>query len=356
VVLAVLAALVLLGMGFGIGRGAGDGDEAAPGTGSDGTGASLVAGAQDRPAEAPLEGDDDEPVAAVAGAIAPAVVQVETPQGLGSGIVYDADGLILTNAHVVGDADEVLVILGDGRQFTGEVLGADQARDVAVVRVDPGDVELQPAVLAVSDDVQVGQMAVAVGSPFGFDQTVTAGIVSAVGRPLPGPNGELIVGMIQTDAPINSGNSGGALADRRGRVIGINTSIRSRSGDNTGIGFAIPISLAVRVGDSIVEGDVPGPSFLGVRGPELSDGNGLDEGQAGAIITEVTSGSSADGVLEVGDVIVEISGHPVRDFEALAGFIGSFLPGDEVDLTVLRDGDRIELTIELGERSEALVG
>lgn len=351
--LVAVGVIGLLLAGFVIGLAVGDSSSSSTATPSSPSPAAVDT---ERPSEAVVAEDDPEPVAAVATAVAPSVVQVETSAGLGAGVIYGEGGLILTNAHVVGSADEVLVILADGRRFTGEVLGADGARDVAVVQIDAGDAELPVAVLARDDEVRVGQLAVAVGSPFGLDQTVTSGIISAVGRPLEGPNRSLLVGMIQTDAPINSGNSGGALADRHGRIIGINTSITSRSGDNTGIGFAIPISLAARVGDSIVDGTVPGPSFLGVGGPERDAGNGLAAGESGALVDNVTPGSSADGLLLEGDVIVFIDGHPVRDFFALAAFIGSYLPGDEVTLTVLRDGQPEDVNVELGERTDELAG
>ncbi len=352
-VVAVVAAVALLAAGFGVGIAIGGDDDGSRRVDSEPGDVEQTSLASDRPTEAPVASDAAEPTAAVAEAVAPTVVQIESGDGLGAGVIYDGDGFVVTNAHVVGDAREVQVILADGSRFGGEVLGADRARDVAVVSFDPGDVDLPVAVLATDEDVVVGQLAVAVGSPFGLAQTVTAGIISAVGRPQEGPNRELVVGMLQTDAPINSGNSGGALADRRGRIIGINTSITSRSGDNTGIGFAIPISVAARVADSIVAGDVPGATFLGVRGPQ--DGSGPDGGAAGALIDDVTAGSAADGLLEVGDVIVTIEGHPVRTFGALAGFIGSHLPGDDVELGVLRDGERIEVDVVLGERDESLI-
>ena len=170
----------------------------------------------------PVSDDEAEPAAAVAAALSPAVVQIETQAGLGSGFVYDESGLIMTAAHVVDGSTAVQVRLADGRLVDGEVLGADDATDVAVISIEGVD-DLAVATLATGVDLQVGQMAIAIGSPFGLDQSVTAGIVSALGRTTETPGGAIPA--IQTDAPINSGNSGGALADRQGRVIGINSSI-----------------------------------------------------------------------------------------------------------------------------------
>jgi putative serine protease PepD len=237
--------------------------------------------------EAPLDGTAAEPAAAVAAALGPAVVQIETGTGLGSGFVYDSSGLVMTAYHVVSDARTVQVRLADGTRLEGEVLGSDPSTDVAVIRIDPVD-GLAVASLATGVPVQVGQLAVAIGSPFGLDQTVTAGIVSAVGRSAETPGG--VVPAIQTDAPINTGNSGGALADRQGRVIGINDSIitggRSATG-NVGVGFAVPIDIAKNVADRIVAGEPTDAGFLGVEG---ADATGR---RVGAAITSVSSGSPA---------------------------------------------------------------
>lgn len=361
-VLASLVSVLLLVLGFAVGQqvaGDDDGDGGSHDSGSGEvtpvaqSGGNAGNNSNDTASTPVLEGDETEPAAAVAEVVAPAVVQIEAVESLGAGIIYDSDGLVITNGHVVGASDSVRLTLADGRQYDGEVLGVDNARDVAVVSFDPDGADIPTAVLATDDEVAVGQLAVAVGSPFGLDQTVTAGIISAVGRPLEGPGGELFLGMLQTDAPINSGNSGGALADRFGRVIGINTSIQSRFGDNAGIGFAIPMSLASRIAESIVDGSVPGITFLGVGSPE--QGNGLPDGVAGAFIDSITPDSAADGVIDVGDVVVAADGHPVRDFRALAAFIGSYLPGDEVELTIVREDERQTVTVELGERTAEMI-
>lgn len=292
----------------------------------------------------PVEPGGDEPVAAVAEALGPAVVQLETRTGLGSGFIYDADGLILTAAHVVGDADEVLVRLADGSRESGVVLGRDPATDVAVVQID-GREDLPVAVLATGVELRVGQTAIAIGSPFGLDQTVTAGIVSAVGRSTTTPEGGAFPA-IQTDASINTGNSGGALADAEGRVIGINDLIitgSATSTGNVGIGFAIPIDIAKAVADKIVAGEPAESGFLGVRG---ADANGE---RAGALLTEVEAGSPAEQAgLRVDDVVTAVDGQDVSSMIDLVARVTTGRPGDTVSVTVVRGGDETELSVTLG--------
>lgn len=291
----------------------------------------------------PVEPGTDEPVAAVAAALAPAVVQIETGTGLGSGFIYDASGLILTAAHVVDGSDSVAVRLADGSRLDGTVLGADAATDVAVVQVD-GGADLPVAVLATDIDLQVGQVAVAIGSPFGLDQSVTAGIISALGRSTETPGGAIPA--IQTDAPINSGNSGGALADRQGRIIGINDSIITGSQTttgNVGIGFAIPIDIAKAVADKIVAGEEPTGGFLGVRG---ADGSG---DRAGALITDVEAGTpAADAGLQVDDLVTALDGRKVTSMIDLVARVTTQDPGASVALTVVRSGDEQTVTVTLG--------
>ncbi len=293
---------------------------------------------------APL--DTEEPAAFVAQALGPAVVQLETPRGLGSGVIYD-DGLILTNNHVIAGAENVDVTLSTGRVLEGTVLGADPNTDVAVVSVGPGR-DLPIAQLATGRKARVGQIAIAIGSPFDLQQSVTAGIVSAVDRPIQNTD-QSVVAMIQTDAPINPGNSGGALADRRGRVIGINTSIQTDGFTNTnvGVGFAIPIDTVVRIADLLVAGEPIEPGFLGVRGEDPPGG------EAGVILTEVTAGSAAeDAGLVVGDRVLSLNGAPVTEFAELAGLVLANQAGDVVVLEVVRDGDVIELQATLGLRAD----
>jgi putative serine protease PepD len=289
----------------------------------------------------PIRGSASEPAAAVARALTPSVVQIETGVGLGSGVIYEAGGLILTAAHVVdGAAGDVTVRLANGTRLDGEVVGADDRTDVAVVRVQGSG--LTPASLAIGKRLRVGQTAVAIGSPFGLEGSVTAGIVSAIDRSV-NLDGGFSVSMIQTDAPINPGNSGGALADSRGRVIGINDAIRSDSGVNSGVGFAIPIDTAASVAEALVNGEEPAIGFLGVSGTEPASGPG------GALVLEVVPGSPAAGSdLEPGDLITALDGDAVESMSDLGARIRAIAPGTEVTLTVERDGQTREITVTLG--------
>jgi S1-C subfamily serine protease len=286
--------------------------------------------------------DGSEPVAAAAAAVAPAVVQIETRFGLGSGVIYDRDGHILTAAHVVEGAGRAVdVRLADGTVVDGEVLGADTVTDVAVVKID-GSSTLPVATLALDEPVRVGQLAVAVGSPFGLDQTVTSGIISAVDRSVRTNDGAL--SMLQTDAPINPGNSGGALADRSGRVIGINDAIATESGSNAGVGFAIPIDVAAAVAERIVAGEPITQAFLGIESVATTDGGG-------ALIGQVVSGSPADAAgLERGDRIVSFDGAAVRDPVDLVAKVRSHRPGDVVSITYERDGAEHTTEATLADR------
>ncbi len=299
----------------------------------------------------PLSGvDADEPASAVADAVAPSVVLINTSIGQGSGIVWDAaNGYIVTNNHVVGDASTVAVRLHNGIETTGTVVGGDSARDIAVIQVDPEGLGLDAAVFAPSETVEVGQLAVAIGSPFGLDQSVTAGIVSAVNRINrfggSDPANPVPVAMLQTDAPINPGNSGGALADRQGRVIGMNTSIRTDgvSSDNAGVGFAVPSDTIVLIAERIVNGESLELGFLGIGGDTLTDGT------LGAIVTEVVDESPADvGGILVGDLIISVNSGIVATMDELAADFKFFRPGEAVEVEVVRDGERVVMQIVVG--------
>jgi S1-C subfamily serine protease len=282
----------------------------------------------------------DEPVAFVAAVLRPSIVQIDTQLGLGSGFIYDSSGLIMTAAHVVDGSSDVVVTFADGTRVDGVVVGQDLLSDVAVVSVEV-DGPLPVAALALEDDLAPGQLAVAIGSPFGLEQTITAGIVSNVSRPVVGSDGT-VRDLVQTDASINPGNSGGALADRQGRVIGINDLIFSRSGGNDGVGFAIPIGYAKQIADQLVEGMGIETARLGVSGTDPT------RGTAGALVTIVEPDSPADDAgLAPGDLIVALDGDAVQSFVDLAAAIRALLPGDAIDLTVLRDGVELTLSADL---------
>ncbi|MCC5950873.1 MAG: trypsin-like peptidase domain-containing protein [Acidimicrobiia bacterium] len=286
---------------------------------------------------APPSAEADEPVAAVAAHVAPSVVMVGAGAGVGSGVVYD-DGLVLTNAHVVGRATSVELVFADGATGAGDVLGTDPATDIAVVAITSGDAP--PARIA-RDAAQVGQLAVALGSPFGLDQTVTAGVVSAVDRPLDATGGALVP-MLQTDAPINPGNSGGPLADRNGAVIGINTLIISRGGESNGIGFAVPIGVALDTAERIITGESLERGRLGVVTEPTVDGT------PGAMVSEVQPGSPAAAAgLQRGDVIAGLDGAPVRNGAELAARIQRGRPGETVEIEVRRGGGTALVTVAL---------
>ena len=290
----------------------------------------------------PVSGDSQEPAADVAAALGPAVVQIETEVGLGSGFIYDESGLIMTAFHVIEGASTVDVRMADGTRVQGEVLGSDPSTDVAVIKIDPTE-DMPVAVLATGVQVKVGQVAIAIGSPFGLDQSVTAGIISAVGRSAETPGG--VIPAIQTDAPINTGNSGGALADRTGRVIGINDSIVTGGGESTGnlgVGFAVPIDIAKAVADRIVAGEPTEAGFLGVEGADATGAH------TGAAITSVSPNSPADqaGLAEA-DIVVAINGAPVSSMIDLAAKVRTHQPGESVELTVVTDGAERVVTVTL---------
>jgi S1-C subfamily serine protease len=330
---AVVAGIVLLASGYGISQVL-DRDDTAPA----GAGIPTAAPAAAAPA-ASGSASTVEPAAAVAKALLPTVVEIRQGSGLGSGFVYDKNGFIMTAAHVVQGADQVQVRLYDGTRLTGRVLGTDESNDVAVVKVDRTGMAAAP--LALGETIQVGQLAVAIGSPFGLNETVTAGIVSATDRNLNGRE------VIQTDAPINPGNSGGVLADRRGRVIGINDAIQtgSDSNGNVGIGFAVPIDLAARSATAIVQGKQVKVGYLGVTMAEPTGG------QDGALVQDVASGSpAAKAGLRAGDLVVGIDGQPVADYGELAARIRAHQPGEKVTLKVVRGGNETTITATLTDR------
>jgi len=258
--------------------------------------------------------------------------------GIGSGVIVTKDGYILTNNHVVDGADEVKVALSDGRDFTAKVIGRDPKSDVAVIKIDAKDLPTVP--MADSEKVEVGDVVVAIGNPFGIGQTVTTGIVSATGRA--GTTGLDYEDFIQTDAAINPGNSGGALVDTEGRLIGINTAILSRSGGNQGIGFAIPANLARDVMEGLVKDGHVTRGYLGVMiqdvTPALAKEFKLKE-NGGALIGEVTPDSPAEKAgLKAGDIITDFDGKKVTDSRHLKLEVARIQPGHNAEVKALRDG------------------
>ena len=292
-----------------------------------------------------VDGPTGEPIADVAEATLPAVVQIEITGlggggGVGTGVIFDESGLIMTAAHVVDGASSVTVRLSDGNKFEGTVLGSDEENDIAVISIDAPDLTAAP--LALEDKPRAGTLAIALGSPWGLDSTVTSGIVSAVDRAIVNRSGTPRV-MLQTDASINPGNSGGPLLDREGRVIGINVSIYSTSGANDGVGFAVPIDRAYRVARAIIEGRPFVSGFLGVKVENA------DDLTAGAVISEITPGTAAEDVgLVVGDVVLEVNGVPIADFVDLAAQVRAYEPGDTIELVVSRETGTETISVELG--------
>ena len=269
-------------------------------------------------------------------------------RGHGSGFIVSADGLILTNAHVVQGAKEVTVKLTDRREFRAKVLGADAKTDVAVLKIDAKDLPSLP--MGSSTELKVGQSVIAIGSPFGFDNTVTAGVVSAKSRSLPDGS---FVPFIQTDVAVNPGNSGGPLLNARGEVVGINSQIYSRSGGYQGLSFAIPIELATQVKDQIVATGKASHAKLGVTVQEvnqkLADAFKL-ESPEGALVAGVEPGSAADKAgVKSGDVIRQIDGKKIVAAGDLSAMVGQSKPGTQVALEVWRQGKRETLTAQLGD-------
>lgn len=272
----------------------------------------------------------------------------EERESLGSGFIIDEAGYIMTNAHVVDGADEVLVRFSDRRELEAEVVGVDIKTDIAVLKVDADD--LPALALGNSDDLDVGEWVAAIGSPFGFDHSVTAGIVSAINRTLPQ---DAYVPFIQTDVAINPGNSGGPLFNLDGEVVGINSQIFTRSGGFMGLSFSIPINVAMDVADQLRNDGSVSRGWLGVMiqpvSRELAESFGMKEPEGALVADMDPEGPAARGGLEAGDIILEANDERVEGSEALPRLIGAIDPGAEVKLTVLRDGERETLTIELGD-------
>lgn len=268
-------------------------------------------------------------------------------QSLGSGFIISEDGYVLTNNHVVADADEIMVRLPDRSEMQAKLIGADPRSDVALLKIE-GD-GLPTVKIGKSEELKSGEWVVAIGSPFGFDHTVTAGVVSATGRSLPN---ESYVPFIQTDVAINPGNSGGPLFNLKGEVVGINSQIFTRSGGFMGLSFAIPIDVAMDVANQLREDGKVSRGWLGVViqevNKDLAESFGLER-PAGALVAQVMDGGpAAKGGLKVGDVILEVNGESIDMSGDLPHLIGSMKPGSEAKLEVVRDGQHKTLNIDIG--------
>ena len=292
----------------------------------------------------------------------PSQPRERTTQSLGSGVIVDAaNGFIVTNHHVIANAHEIRVTLSDGETLEAKLIGSDPATDVAIIQVKAKGLTAVPR--GNSDQVQVGDFAVAIGNPFGLQQTVTSGIISAIGRSGLGIEG--YEDFIQTDASINPGNSGGALINLRGELIGINTAIFSKSGGNIGIGFAIPINMVNSVMQQLIAHGEVDRGQLGAEAqdltPELAKAFGINRNKKGAIITAIEKGSAAGKAgLRPGDIVVSVNGKMIKDSDSLRNAIGLLRVGETVDLVVIRDGNqrrlsaRISKTISKTSKGKAL--
>ena len=275
-------------------------------------------------------------------------------QSLGSGFIIDDDGIVVTNYHVIENAEEIRVVLADETSFTAEVLGQDQKTDIAVLKIDPGDTKLTAVSFGNSDELRVGDWVLAIGNPFGLGGTVTAGIVSARGRDIGnGPYDDFI----QTDASINRGNSGGPLFNTDGDVIGINTAIYSQSGGSVGIGFAISSNLAERVAEQLIEFGQTRRGWLGVYiqevTPDIAESLGLDDA-IGALISSVNEdGPAAKGGIQPGDVIVKFDGKLIEKMRDLPRIVAETDIGAKVIVELFRQGKRETVTVTLGELEKA---
>ena len=279
------------------------------------------------------------------------------PTGTGSGFIWDADGHMVTNYHVIEDAQEVEAALADGSRHKARLVGVAPEKDLAVLQIQAKGLKLRPIPIGTSGDLQVGQRVMAIGNPFGLDQTLTLGVVSALGREIQSATRRRISGVIQTDAAINPGNSGGPLLDSAGRLIGINTAIQSTSGSSAGIGFAVPVDTVNRIVPQLISRGQSARIDLGFDPiPEAWAAN-LDVPK-GVIVGRVRRGGPAEraglrGLVRqdrgwlLGDLILGVNGHPAQDLDKLLDLVEAEAPGSIVTLDVLRRGERIKVPLKL---------
>jgi putative serine protease PepD len=273
-------------------------------------------------------------------------IDVTTAQGeaTGSGFVLDGDGYILTNDHVVDGAHSVLVHFAKGAPVSARVVGTDPSTDLALLKIDPAGRRLTPLTLGSSSGLKVGQPAIAIGSPFRLEGTLTTGVISALGRSIDAPNNFSIDNVVQTDAAINPGNSGGPLLDASGRVVGINAQIATSTQSNSGVGFAIPIDTAKQVLGQLKRGQQIKRAYLGIQTSDAPTGTG-------AVIEGVVPGGPADAAgLQVGDRVLAVGGHAISQSADVAAAVGRLAPGRDVQLSVRRGGGERTVTAKLGTR------
>lgn len=282
----------------------------------------------------------------------------EIPQGAGSGFIWDSSGYVVTNFHLIQNAQAAKVTLSDQSTHEASLVGAEPDKDIAVLKIDPRELRLTPIRIGTSKDLRVGQRVYAIGNPFGFDHTLTTGIISGLGREIKSVTERPIQGVIQTDAAINPGNSGGPLLDSAGRLIGMNTAIVSPSGAYSGIGFAVPVDTINRIVPQLIRGGRVKKPGLGIR--VIESDLARHQGILGAIVASVLPGSPAEkiglegvhrtpgGAIELGDVIIAIDGYVVEDGNDLLRFLDEKAPGDRVNLKVNKRGTIRDLKVQLG--------
>jgi S1-C subfamily serine protease len=282
----------------------------------------------------------------------------EIPQGAGSGFIWDQRGYIVTNFHVIQNAAAARITLSDHSSWEAKLVGVEPDKDIAVLKIDPAGSSLMPIAIGTSKDLRVGQRVYAIGNPFGFDHTLTTGVISGLGREIKSVTDRPIQGVIQTDAAINPGNSGGPLLDSAGRLIGMNTAIVSPSGSYAGIGFAVPVDTINRIVPQLIRNGVVRKPGLGIQVIEsdLLRGNGI----IGAIVANVLRNSPADkagltplgrdsnGKIQLGDIIVAVDDKPITDGDDLLNVLDEKQPGDKLKMKVINNGSERMVTVTLG--------